>query len=322
MAKQETDEAMSRSHQQLKMNISNACVNALKFDSNSNNSFDELISMTSLNHQQQQEGGPHRVKQLNHHLQEISFSSAKAEPKPAKNAAGRANGEVENKSEEGQSNPGSASPPPPPSIGSLPLMSGSHSAPSPTKLPQFYPYTVSSGHVMHRPIPILQKADATLSSLISNLTAASQLVSSSSASSSSSSSPQNLNAEQKSSKSTRAQLSGGAEQLLNFEQNIRNTFKNTAKNSDKQTNSNKTASTCDLNELIKINNQQQLISSLRLSMTNNSPLMFNMGFNNNNNNTNNSSNGLISSFNSNSNPATNVSVIFFYFKASQDLNCD
>ena len=196
----ETDEAAtSRSHQQQKITISNACVNALKFDSNSNNSFDELISMTSSN-QQQQEASPHRVKQINQ--QEVSFTSVKAASKSVKNPASRPNGDVEVKGEESQSNPGSTSPPPPPSIGSLPLMSSSHSAPSPTKLPQFYPYTVSSGHVMHRPIPILQKADATLSSLISNLTAASHLVSSSSASSSSSSSPQNLNAEQKSSKST------------------------------------------------------------------------------------------------------------------------
>ena len=64
-----------------------------------------------------------------------------------------------------QHQPNGASPPPPPSIASA------QSAASPTQLPQFYPYATSSEHVMHRPIPILQKADAALSTLLTTLTA-------------------------------------------------------------------------------------------------------------------------------------------------------
>ena len=79
---------------------------------------------------------------------------------------------------------------------------------------------------------------------------------------------------------------------------------NDSQTSDSNSILNKTP-TCDLNELIKMNNQQQFISSLRSnSISNNSPLMFNNHFGMNFNSNNNINNNLISSYTSNS--GTNV----------------
>ena len=101
----------------------------------------------------------------------------------------------------------SSPPPPPPIVATRP-------SPSPSKLSQFYPYT---GHVMHRPIPIVQKSD-----------------------------------------------SSGLNSLIN------------SFNEKKTIDPHNKLPIVDLNDLIKINTQQQFISNLRNnSLNSNSPLMFN-----------------------------------------------
>lgn len=286
-------------------NISSSCINALRFDNNSNNSYDELVTINDLNDYQQKLSFSSNIMNNNGftgrksntptnrtktptNLNRVTIKSDTVNIDGNKNHLNLDN-EHDMEINSLRPNTNSTSPPPPPPIGTIPLINSQSSAPSPTKLPQFYPYTPSSEHIMHRPIPILQKADAALSSLINNLTSSSSMSHIRASPSSSSSSPQNLNSDQKSSKSTK-------QNSASKNQNIPNTSKTPSS---------------DLNELIKINNQQQLISSLRTSINNNSPLMFNMGFNNSSQNGSSNSNsanyngstnnnGLITSFSNNS----------------------
>ncbi len=259
-------------------NISTSCINALRFDTSSNNSFDELVTINEIGDLITNNSNSGAIK-----------SNTPTNRTKTPTRVNRANKTPTNDLDIGnklERPVNSTSPPPPPSIGTLPVINAQSSAPSPTKLPQFYPYTASSGHIMHRPIPILQKADAALSSLINDLTSSPSL-SRIRSSPTTSPSPQTLNTDSKSSKSSKS-----------------NSVSNSQSNSSGgivykgQLNGNgysKTPSSDQMNELIKINNQQQqLISSLRSSINNNSPLMFNMGFNNcmaaNNSSTNNNFN--------------------------------
>ncbi len=315
-------------------NINSSCINALRFDTNSNGSYDELINLSNqsnshdANSQQQQQQLNAFSKAYN---KTLSRSSPMNRLKISENTANRyinrnisgvqtpKNGEnieseenVNNNSSSNSSNNNqsnneidpnlqqqhnrtritptiirteSGSPPPPPPISA---------APSPTKLPQFYPYsaTNNNSHIMHRPIPILQKADAALSSLINNLTSSSPL------------SQATIN---------NSDLKLSANNNSNNLNNKNSSSNNETSVCDNQTGCNDSSQmnktpTCDLNELLKINNQQQLISTLRSnSLSNNSPLMFNnpfgMNFNSNNNN-------LISPYTSNS----GANVIFFFIE--------
>jgi len=261
-------------------NINASCINALRFDTNSNNSFDELITINGI-------GDLINTPVTENTENSNNSSSNVIKPNTPTNRTktptrvNRVNKTPTNDLDISNKTLNSTSPPPPPSIGTLPLINAQSSAPSPTKLPQFYPYTGSSGHIMHRPIPILQKADATLSSLINNLTTSPSLSRIRSSPTTTSQSPQNLNPESKSIRSSKNNISNSSQANSNIAGKGQS----------------KTPSADQMNELIKINQQQQLISSLRSSLNNNSPLMFNMGFNNctsannssaNNNNFNNS----------------------------------
>lgn len=199
-----------------------------------------------------------------------------------------------NSTRAGQMANSGSSPPPPPSIASsVVINSSSITAPSPTKLLQFYPYAQGSmSHVMHRPIPIIQKADAAMSSILSTNT--------------------NTNSQ------------SGSDLKLPC-----TTPKNETSLSSHSNNPNsKTPS--ELSELIKISQQQQqqLFSTLRSnSANNNSPLMFSINSNGINYNSNNSNgatninnglyltmnqsniNNLMSSFSSNT---ANVCILFCY----------
>ena len=184
---------------------------------------------------------------------------------------------------------------------------------------------------MHRPIPILQKADAALSSLINNLTTSNN----------------NLNQIRASPTSNKLSNSGDStkpsENLtningknLNFNENNKtnngnkNSSNNNNNNNNNNTNSTSLANkaTCDLNELIKLQQQQQqLFSTLRSnSIISNSPLMFNHNCNTNNNNASNNnsnsngSNNFLTNYSSNSNGA-NVSIEFS-FKINLSLKCE
>lgn len=306
--------------------ISSSCINALRFDTNSNNSFDEMVTINGLN---SLSPSSNNLNNNNNNkpstptlrtktptktttsikAHQITTSSINPSTAPNNRTTSNTDTELDNPSSRAQQQ---QSPPPPPSIiaNSLPITTNA-SAPSPTKLPQFYPYTTStSEHIMHRPIPILQKADAALESLINNLTSSSSLSHIRASPSSSSSSPQNLVEGQQRTKASRTYTKGS------------NNNNNSSSNS--QQNSNKTPiQSSELNEFIKMNNQQQLISSLRSSMSNNSPLMFNMGFTNNQSNsyngtanTGNANNGNNISFSNNSG-ANSVSYYqinhLFYF---------
>lgn len=170
----QTSKSSSAHNSRLVNNINSSLINALRFDSNSNGSFDDLINLTN------QTLNDNFMFQQTNQNKLVSFS-------PKNRVLGRS------VSTQGQGSSGaqtprsedddcedvkdvkesSSSPPPPPSIGSsvhLNSLNSNRTAPSPTKLAQFCPS--SSSGTMHRPIPILQKADAALSSLISNLTTA------------------------------------------------------------------------------------------------------------------------------------------------------
>jgi len=217
-----------------------------------------------------------------------------------------------------------SSPPPPPSIGTTVLNGASLSAPSPT---QFFPYaSYSSGHIMHRPIPILQKADAAISSLINNLTTSSN----------------NLNQIRASPTNQVNNKPANSGEILKTSENNKSSNiinKNVSSNNQNNNNNNNTSATlankpaCDLNELFKLQQQQQqLFSSLRSnSIISNSPLMFNHlnvnNGNNGNNNGNNNSNScsgngnFLSNYSSNSNGA-NVEKIYikFFYLENQFIN--
>jgi hypothetical protein len=164
---------------------------------------------------------------------------------------------------------------------------------------------------MHRPIPILQKADAAISSLINNLTTSSNSLNQIRAS------PTNQvnNKPANSGEILKASENNKSSNTLN---------KNISNNNQNNNNNNNTPATlankptCDLNELFKLQQQQQqLFSSLRSnSIISNSPLMFNhLNVNNGNNNGNNNSNScngngnFLSNYSSNSNGA-NVRKFF------------
>lgn len=126
--------------------INSSLISALRFDSNSNGSFDDLINLplqNSANNFIPPNGI--QISAKTNRIVNLQGSSGAQTP--------RSDDNIEDSDEATDS----TSPPPPPSIGLT--------APSPTKLIQFS----SSSTIMHRPIPILQKADAALSSLINNL---------------------------------------------------------------------------------------------------------------------------------------------------------
>ena len=272
--------------------INSSCINALRFDTNSNGSYDELINLSSQNQETQayvNKNSKMFNANRNSPLHKVKMDTANKYINRVQTT--RTENETENVAIHQETNeldrrqtPISSSPPPPPPIGT-PVIAA---APSPTKLPQFYPYSNNNSHIMHRPIPILQKADAALSSLINNLTSSSSL-----------------------------SLVNQSQSDLNKSQQLKNVNNVTSNETlcdsqtlnDSQNMMNKTP-TCDLNELIKMNNQQQLISSLRSnSINNNSPLMFNNHFGMNFNSNNSANNNLLSSYASNS--GTNVKLFFY-----------
>lgn len=153
----------NNANNQLKItpNINSSCINALRFDTNSNNSFDELINMSSLNE------FPHKTSFSSANIAERGKAGTPVRNKtPIKSqrlnksngdniSSGKTQMNLDNSTDLeigslADSTANSASPPPPPSIGSVPVLNTQISAPSPTKLSQYYPYTASGGHVMHR----------------------------------------------------------------------------------------------------------------------------------------------------------------------------
>ena len=277
----------------------------MRFDTNSNGSYDELINLANQTQTNEKKttsftrNSPRTVKLenqatrfINRNLSGAQTPRTNSDTNESEHVQSNTNVAVVSSNQVTDLNDGissraqitpttSSSPPPPPPIGTTVIAA----APSPTKLPQFYPYSNSSNnsHIMHRPIPILQKADATLSSLINNLTSSSSL------------SALNQSSDLKLVNNKTNSLN--VNNSNNSNENIINesTSSTTATNTNISNNSTDTHSlmnktpTNDLNELIKINNQQQqIISTLRSnSINNNSPLMFNnhlsMNFNANNN---------------------------------------
>ncbi|CAF0873502.1 unnamed protein product [Brachionus calyciflorus] len=141
--------------------INTSLINALKFDSNLNASFDELLNnltqhtnsantQTELTQQQQQ--FINKLISLSPTFQFVNKSKSRVQ--------------TPSQTEEETEKETSSSPPPPPSIGATVNPNSITIAPSPTKL---LVQSNNSIQIMHRPIPILQKADAVVSTLINNL---------------------------------------------------------------------------------------------------------------------------------------------------------
>lgn len=138
-------------------------INALKFDSNLNASFDELFNnltqhTSSTNNQQneltqQQQEFINKLISLSPTFQFIN--------KPKSRTHTPRHVDEENEKET------SSSPPPPPSIGTSVNSNSITVVPAPTKIVN--QTNIPNNVQMHRPIPMLQKADAVMSSLMSNL---------------------------------------------------------------------------------------------------------------------------------------------------------
>jgi hypothetical protein len=257
--------------------INSSLISSLKFDNNSNGSFEDLLSTT--NHQNLSECLNNKISSsfnsINNNNEQTlgSISTVNHATSSQRNAAKTINGEnkpVNNVDNDEQKHHTSTPPP----------LTSQISAPSPT---QFFPYASayhqSASHIMHRPIPILQKADAAITSLINNLSS-------------------NINSV-RSSPTSQINKNNNSDLAKNNNYNNENST-NTGNNKIKTTNVLANKAACDLNELIKLQQQQQQIfSTLRSnSIISNSPLMFNH-LNGNGNNTN--------AINNNSNTSTNNS---------------
>lgn len=188
--------AVNSGHKTSNSNINTSLISALRFDSNSNGSLDDLngVSLTNQSPIEPQAQNlinklisisptlAHALQQQQNNLKIGANNNQKSGTEcdeEVKKEMGKANISKAEGSKEAElrqrgttptvNGTTSSSPPPPPPIVSTPaVVSGGHSsltAPSPTKLLQFYPsYSPLSAPDLHRPIPIIQKTPVVIDS--------------------------------------------------------------------------------------------------------------------------------------------------------------
>jgi hypothetical protein len=235
-------------------NINSSLINALRFDSFGNMSYEDLL--TIANNQKQQTNPQNQNSNNNKSNNSIVIQrlgnaiKLKGQRKT-----------VINEMTNGTSPPKTQASSNDNLIMTAPLSSSNKATPSPTKLPQFHPFTVvnNSAHIMHRPIPIVQKADHK-STLIND--------------------PSLNNEPTKKTKvnSDKKITTESQQQQQNNRINNNNNINNSYNNNSYHSLSNMKTPPCDFSELLKMNTQQQqqLITTLRSnSINSNSPLMFN-----------------------------------------------
>lgn len=144
--------------------INTSLINALKFDSNLNANFDELLNNltqhTNTTNNQQNELTQQQQELINKLISLSPTFQFMSKPKSRTHTPRQTEEEADKET--------SSSPPPPPSIGTTVNSNNITVVPAPTKITN-QTSNSDSNIQMHRPIPMLQKADAVMSSLMSNL---------------------------------------------------------------------------------------------------------------------------------------------------------
>ncbi|RNA12553.1 hypothetical protein BpHYR1_003076, partial [Brachionus plicatilis] len=148
--------------------INTSLINALKFDSNLNASFDELFN----NLTQQTNSASSQPNELTQQQQQFINKLISLSPTFQFINKPKSRTQTPRQTEEEADKDTSSSPPPPPSIGTTVNSNSITVVPAPTKIASQSTNNNSNSNTsvqMHRPIPMVHKADAVMSSLMGNL---------------------------------------------------------------------------------------------------------------------------------------------------------